>query len=96
MIVTYIRWQDACAKEAADAPEPVPELTELVEVGFLLGETDEAVLIGMEMEPDGSQHAGRWRLNIPKVNIKERKDVTVGKAFGVTRRKRPDTKVSNN
>lgn len=87
MTVTYIRWQDACAKEAADAPEAIPELTELCEVGFLLGETDEAVLIGMEMEPGGDQHPGRWRLNIPKVNIKERRDVTVGKAFGVVRRK---------
>lgn len=87
MIVTFIRWHDANAVEAADAPDATPELVELVEVGFLLGETDEAVLIGMEAE-SGSNHPGRWRLNIPKVNIKERRDMPVAKAFGVTRRKK--------
>lgn len=84
MIVCYIRWKDACAKEAADAPEAIPELAELCEVGFLLAETDDAVLIGMEQSSDS--HPGRWRLNIPKVNILERRDVPLMKAFGLKRK----------
>jgi len=87
MTVTYIRWADACAKEAADAPAAIPELSELAEVGFLLAEDDNSVLIGMEMDLDGT-HPGRWRLNIPKVNIKERRDVLLSKAFGTSTRKR--------
>lgn len=89
-IVTFIRWFDACQKEAADAGEAIPEVTELVEVGFLLAETDEAVLIGMEQESEGAQ-PGRWRLNIPKVNIRERRDVPLAKAFGVKLPRKPAT-----
>ena len=52
----------------------VPALAELCEVGFLLGETDEVVLIGMEHASDGV-HPGRWRLHVPKSQILERHDV---------------------
>lgn len=85
MILCYIRWKDACAKEAADAPEPIPELSELIEVGFLLAESDDAVLIGMEHSADHTS-PGRWRMNIPKINILERRDVPLMKAFGLKRK----------
>ena len=89
MTVTYVRWKDACSVEAADlTPRPaVPELAELCEVGFLLAENDEAVLIGMESQADDTR-PGRWRLNIPKTAIIERRDVEVGKAFPVRRRRK--------
>jgi len=56
-------------------------------VGFLLAENDDAVLIGMEHQADDT-HPGRWRLNISKVSIIERRDVTMEKAFPVRKRKR--------
>lgn len=88
MTLTYLRWRDACSVEAADAPRPaVPELSELCEVGFLLAENDQAVLIGMEHQADDTR-PGRWRLNVPKVSIIERRDVELDKAFPVRRRKR--------
>jgi hypothetical protein len=88
MIVTYIRWRDACSVEAADGPRAaVPELSELCEVGFLLAENDDAVLIAMEHQADDT-HPGRWRLNIPKVSIIERRDMAVEKAFPVKRRRK--------
>lgn len=88
MKITYIRWRDACSVEAADAtPRPaVPELSELIEVGILLAENDDAVLIGMESQADDTR-PGRWRLNIPKASIIERRDVDMDKAFPVRKRR---------
>ncbi|MGD0497545.1 MAG: hypothetical protein ABSC23_03815 [Bryobacteraceae bacterium] len=88
MTLTFVRWRDACSVEAVDALRPaVPELSELCEVGFLLAENDEAVLIGMEHQADDTR-PGRWRLNIPKVSIIERRDMAVEKAFPVARKRR--------
>ena len=87
MTLTFLRWRDACAVEAADTPRPAtPELSELCEVGFLLAENDEAVLIGMEHQADDTR-PGRWRLNVPKVSIIERRDMELEKAFPVRRRR---------
>jgi len=80
MILTYIRWRDASYHDASDSPKPIVELAEMVEVGLLIAETEEAVMIGMEYSADGT-HPGRWRATIPKVNIVERKDVDLAKAF---------------
>ncbi len=89
MVISYIRWRDACSVEAADAPRPaVPELSELCEVGFLLAENDDAVLIGMEHQADDT-HPGRWRLNVPKVSILERRDVPIERAFPLGRKRKP-------
>jgi hypothetical protein len=87
-LVTYIRWRDACSVEAADAtPRPaVPELSEVCEVGYLLAENDEAVLIGMEHQADDT-HPGRWRLNIPKAAIIERRDTDMERAFPAKKRR---------
>ena len=89
MIITYIRWRDACSQEASD-PETKAQasLVGLQEVGFLLHETDEAVMIGMELDDDGGDEmAGRWRLSIPKVNIQERRDMELSKGFPVRRKR---------
>jgi hypothetical protein len=91
--VTFIRWRDACQEEAASPHTSLTEspLIELREVGFLLGETDDAVTIGMELDPDGAP--SRWRLHVPKAMIIERRDVDVGKLFpGRKGRKKVDTK----
>jgi hypothetical protein len=60
---------------------------ELQEVGFLLDENDEAVVIGMELSQDPEIQPGRWRLHIPKVSIQEMRLVELDKAFS-KRRKR--------
>lgn len=90
--LTYIRWKDACYRDAAEHPEAQAELAELCEVGILLHENEEAVLIGMEFSADTSMAPGRWRLNIPKVNIIERKDVPFDTVFGVKKAKKPRKK----
>jgi hypothetical protein len=89
MTVTYVRWKDACSVEAADSTPraAVPELSELCEVGFLLAESDEALLIGMESQADDTR-PGRWRLNIPKSGIIERRDVDLERAFPVRSRRK--------
>ncbi len=86
-IIVYVKWADAQAHEAADAPEAKPELAILEEIGWLLAETDDVLLIGMEQSEDA--HPGRWRLHIPKVNIVERRDTTVERAFKKPRVRKP-------
>jgi hypothetical protein len=87
MTLCFLRWRDACAVEASDATPrpPTPELAELCEVGFLLGETDDVVLIGMEISGEDT-HPGRWRLNVPKNSIIERRDYQVGRGFALRRK----------
>jgi hypothetical protein len=82
MTVTFVRWKDACQVEASDftSRPATPEVSELCEVGFLLAENEAALLIGMEQQADDT-HPGRWRLNIPKAGIIERRDMEVDKAF---------------
>jgi len=88
MTLTYIRWRDACQEEASHPRTPVTDspLMELHEVGFLIGDTAEAVSIAMELELDGSP--SRWRLHIPRVNIIERRDMELDKAFPVRKQKK--------
>jgi hypothetical protein len=85
MKMTLIRWHDACSVEALGASTPARAgLSDLTEVGFILDETEDAVLIGMELSNDDTD-AGRWRLNIPKGQIKERLDFAVGAKLTVRR-----------
>ena len=88
MTVTYIRWQDACSVEAMASEEypAKPELSELITTGFLLAEDDHAVLVGMELQADDTA-PGRYRFNIPKVAIIERRDMVVEKAFPARRQR---------
>jgi hypothetical protein len=89
MKLAYIRWKDAVSEEAAAAvPNPAhAKLVVLQEVGFLLDENDEAVVIGMEMTDDSEVQPGRWRLHIPRVSIQEMRVVELAKAFPKRRRK---------
>jgi len=89
MKLAYIRWKDAVSEEAA-APGSRPAqaaLVELHEVGFLLDENDEAVVIGMEVTQADDVQPGRWRLHIPRVSIQEMRVVDLEKAFARRRKK---------
>jgi hypothetical protein len=89
MTITYIRWKDAVAEEAASRSAVAKAcLVELQEVGFVLDENDEAVEIGMEFHDTADVEPGRWRLHIPKVSIVERRDMELSKAFPVRKRKK--------
>jgi hypothetical protein len=81
--LAYIRWKDAVAEEASAAVSPAAhaKLVDLQEIGFLLDETDEAVVIGMELSDDAEVQPGRWRLHIPRVSIQEMRVVDLEKAF---------------
>ncbi len=89
MKLAYIRWKDAVSEEASAAGSNPPHATlvELHEVGFLLGENDEAVVIGMEFNQDAEVQPGRWRLHIPRVSIQEMRVVDLEKAFSKRRKK---------
>jgi hypothetical protein len=89
MKLAYIRWKDAVSEEAA-GPGPRPALASLVElqeVGFLLDENDEAIVIGMEITQSDDVQPGRWRLHIPKVSIQEMRVIDLEKAFARRRKK---------
>lgn len=88
LILTAIRWRDACQREAVDSPAPTPELAELVTVGFLIAETDDIVLVGMEWGAE-DVHPGRYRFNIPKANIVERWNAPFAQAFKKPRARKP-------
>jgi hypothetical protein len=86
--IVYIRWKDAVSEEATQPVSEVKaQLVELHEVGFLLNETEEAVVIGMERYEDADVQPGRWRLHIPRVSIVEMRVVKLGKAFSTRGRK---------
>jgi hypothetical protein len=89
MKLAYIRWKDAVTEEASSAaPHPTQaRLVELQEVGFLLDENDEAVVIGMELNDDVDVSPGRWRLHIPRVSIQEMRVAELDKAFAGRRKK---------
>jgi hypothetical protein len=89
MKLAYIRWKDAVAEDAADtgSKNPQAQLVELQEIGFLLDENEEAVVIGMELHNDVEVRPGRWRLHIPKVSIQEMRVVELDKAFTRRRKK---------
>jgi len=88
MKVAYIRWKDAVSEEASGPGPAVAQarLVELQEVGFLLDETEEAVVIGMELSTDNEVQPGRWRLHIPRVSIQEMRVIDLDK-FPKHRRK---------
>ena len=86
--IVYIRWKDAVSEEATQpASEAKAGLVELHEVGFLLDENEEAVVIGMERHEAADVKPGRWRLHIPRVSIAEMRVVKLGKAFSGRARK---------
>ena len=89
MKLAYIRWKDAVAEEAADSGSHPAQakLVELQEVGFLLDENEEAVVIGMELTDDVEVRPGRWRVHIPRVSIQEMRVAELTRAFAKIRKR---------
>ena len=80
MVLAFIKWKDAMT-DPDPHPGPVQaELYPLSEIGYLVAETDEVVTICMELDT-ATEHPGRFRLHIPRVNIISMKTVEVEKAF---------------
>jgi hypothetical protein len=83
--IAYIKWRDAVAEEA-DGPLAVDRLATLEEIGFFVGESEDAVTIVMEKEErHGAVCPGRWRLHVPKSAIVELRVVDFEKAFAKPR-----------
>ena len=89
MKLAYIRWKDAVAEEATDSGSHLAQakLVELQEIGFLLDENEEAVVIGMELTDDPEVRPGRWRLHIPRVSIQEMRVAEITRIFAKTRKR---------
>ncbi len=94
MRLAYIRWKDAVSEEAGDYhnQSAQPQLVELHEVGFLLDENEEAVVIGMEFSTDQEVRPGRWRLHIPRVSIQEMRVWELDKIPSQKKRRKPVSK----
>jgi hypothetical protein len=91
MRLAYIRWKDAVSEEAAeyhDGPTQA-QLVELHEIGFLLDENEEAVVIGMEYSGHDEVRPGRWRLHIPRVSIQEMRIWELDKLPAQRKRRKP-------
>lgn len=91
MKLAYIRWQDAVTEYADDHPsneQPSAQLALLEEIGFIIHETDEAVLIGMELTDDVNIMPGRFRLHIPKSGILELRTIELDAAFKIKKPKK--------
>lgn len=82
MKLAYVVWRDA-VQDQADAEGPVhAQVATLAEVGWLLDENAEAICIGMENhETAQGVVPGRFRLHIPRANIKLLCVTDLGKAF---------------
>lgn len=65
-----IHWRDACHIIEEIEHADLGELYDLWEVGFLIKETKDAVVIAMATDGEGTQ-SSRNTLTIPKVNIVE-------------------------
>lgn len=80
MKLAYIKWRDAIIDSEETNERPTAKLAELEEVGFLIDENEEAVLIGMEAFQTNVA-LGRPRLAIPRAVIIEMYVTELGKAF---------------
>jgi hypothetical protein len=85
MTVTYLRWRDA-SFDAGECDEANMGLSDLQEVGWLVREDDESVTLAMEHQEESKSR--RLWLTVPKVNIAERRDAELERAFPVRKRKR--------
>lgn len=81
MTIVYIRWRDACHSMSQSPIKDLGELAELMEIGFLLRETEESITIGTESQ-DGATEARMW-LTVPRVNIIEMRKTTLARAFRI-------------
>jgi hypothetical protein len=79
MTIIYVKWKDAVHSMDEHAIVELGALAELEEIGFLIKETPESIVIGTENQ-DGALHVRMW-LTIPRVNIVEQKRTTLARAF---------------
>lgn len=70
MKVEYVHWRDACYNTEEARHDELGGLADLHEIGFLVKETDESVVLAIE-HMDGAV-SSRLTLTIPKVNIVQR------------------------
>lgn len=81
MNIAYVVWEDAMVDPGESEGTPTARIVTLHEVGFLLDENENAILIGMEYHEEDDILPGRWHLHIPKTAIKTLRVMEVGKAF---------------
>ena len=81
MRLALVTWVDAVT-DATDGGELKAKPCLLQEVGFLVDENEDAILITMENHEAAKGVApGRFKLHIPRRNIKELRVVDMAKAF---------------
>lgn len=85
MTITYLKWRDATHGMGECAPASMG-LSDLQEVGWLVQEDDEKITLAMEYQPDGDTR--RLWLTVPKVNILDRRDAELDKAFPARKRRK--------
>ena len=83
--IVYIRWKDAMHSMNQHPVSELGELAILHEIGFLLKETPDTIVIGTESEQTQSLEARMW-LTIPRANIVEIRSTTLSRAFPAPRR----------
>ena len=85
MTVTYLKWRDASHGIGECYPGDMG-LVELEEVGWLVQEDDDSVTLAMEHQT-GAETRRLW-LSVPKVNIVDRRDAELDRAFPARKRRR--------
>lgn len=86
MTIIYIRWKDAIHSMSEHPIAELGALAELHEIGFLIKETPDSIVIGTECQ-DAATNVRMW-LTVPKVNIVEIKRTTLDRAFPKPRAKK--------
>lgn len=82
--IVYLRWLDSCGPTGSvwiDASQALPEVCVCESVGWIVSETDEAIMVAGHVEHDISESASGV-LSIPKVAIVERRNITLPKKRG--------------
>lgn len=67
--VAYVRWRDACYNPDEVPHESLGALVELLEFGFVIAESEEAITICPEYQ-DGAT-SSRLTITVPRCNIVE-------------------------
>jgi hypothetical protein len=81
--IQLITWLDAASHDAIEPDTPVDSgLARLQTTGFLIGESDTTVVLGMEVGAEDVA-PGRFRFTIPKAAIISRLDLRVPMAAKV-------------
>lgn len=80
MRLALVTWVDAVT-DTTDGGELKAKPCLLQEVGFLVDENEDAVMIAMENHETKDVAPGRFKLHIPRRNIRELRVVDLAKAF---------------